>query len=336
MKYAILFLSILFLSCDQDPLIDKVDTANDEFFKDGEVEIIFENDTNNGINVIFMGDAYLEADLGKTYGSYRDHARENIRILFETPPFSEYKEHFNAYIVYVESQDDEISLPDGSITNTAFGAQITGGGPNGLSVLRITDYDNLDQYVSKVTNSPRTEKELILMSVNNAGRGSAGLESNLAVFGSGRELTMLHEVGHAFAGLGDEYQFEGYVNDGDTQRYPNLDRTNDLELVKWAHFIGLDGYANVAAFEGGFYTPEGVWRFEQRGLMRSSSSEGYFNAPSREAFVQRIMELRNINYSFAAFLEIDQVSLQTIYDARSQNTMMPESIISCANFPEVD
>ena len=334
MKYVFLLLSILLVSCSQDSLIDKVDTSQDEFFKDGEVEMIFENDVANGINVIFMGDAYLKEDLGRTYGSYRDHARKNISVLFETAPFSEYKEHFNAYIVYVESQENEIKLPDGPDTNTAFGSKLSGGGPNGLTYLTISDYDKLDAYVSKATNAPRTDKEVILMSVNNVGRGSASLGSNLAVFGDGSEFTMLHELGHAFATLGDEYDFEGYINETETERYPNLDRTDDLNRIKWKHFVGLENYENVLAFEGGFYTPEGVWRSQQRSLMRSTSADRSFNAPSREAIVKRILELRGIAYDFDAFLEIDQLSLQTIANGRSQRAMMPEQIISCDNFAD--
>ena len=246
MRLLIIFFVMLMYSCNSgSELIQPINTANDTFFIDGDVEVVFENDRDNGINVLFMGDAYLQSDLGQTYGTYRELALENINALFETEPFSSYKEHFNAYIIYVVSNEDVITTTQ---NDTAFGTTISHTGPNNSPLLFISDYDNLEVYASKVTNSSLTEKELILMSINNTNRGTAFLNGNLALFGGGNTSLMIHEVGHAFAGLGDEYFFDDYLSTYNTTGIPNLDTTNDLNLVKWNHFIELENYNMAVSY----------------------------------------------------------------------------------------
>jgi hypothetical protein len=292
-------------SCSKDSDIINTPTS-DKYYKDKEVEIIFENDRENGINVIFMGDAYLKADLIKNNGKYNHDAIKSIEFFFNSHPFFEYKNYFNAYIIYAES----------SILNTGngFTANYPFGSTTAISFFPhpiITNYSALNDYVFKIKGRSITNKDLILMSVNGQTGGSAYLGGNIAVFGAFGSITttafpttvfstMLHEVGHAFASLGDEYivpnQNSTYVPEGKA----NLDNTNNVNLIKWNHFFGLQGYSSVGAFEGGGYLEFGMWRPEENSIMRGSGS--YFNAPSREAIVKRIMSLREIEYNFNSFL----------------------------------
>lgn len=300
MKKTIISLSLLFigitLSCSKESEVNNNDSS-DNYYKDKDVEIIFENDSENGINVIFMGDGYLKAELKKNNGKYNQDGRKSIAFLFNSHPFFEYKNHFNAYIIYAES----------STVNYTFDTN----NPNGMLNL---NYEMINNYVIKVKGRSRTNKDLILMAINglNDGTGIAVLGSNLAIFGTANSTVnttsafsvMLHEVGHAFASLGDEYiipnQIETYTPEG----RPNLDNTNDLNLIKWKHFIGLPGYSSVGAFEGGGYLEFGMWRPELNSIMQGNIGS-YFNAPSREAIVNRILTLRAIDYDFNSFLTLD-------------------------------
>ena len=79
-----------------------------EFFQDGEVEMLFDNAGPNGITMIFVGDGYIKEDLGKIYGNYRADAERYFDYLFSVEPFAGYREHFNAAIIYAESQSRNI------------------------------------------------------------------------------------------------------------------------------------------------------------------------------------------------------------------------------------
>lgn len=276
------------------------------YYQDKDIEIVFENDPEHGINVIFMGDAYLRRDLEKNKSKYRHDGIKSIDFLFNSHPFLEYKKYFNAYIIYVESSIENTS--NGIVVNYPFGSIV-----NEDNLTTITNFDAINDYVIELKGRSRSDNNLILMAINTLGSGSALLGGNIAIYGTyGSEEfytrafnVMLHEVGHAFASLGDEYTNPNLIPRS-TNLLPNIDTTNDLNLVKWNHFIGLDGYDEVNAFEGGNYKDFGMWRPEQGSIMGGNIGS-YFNAPSREAIVKRIMNLKGDDYSFETFLSLDSI-----------------------------
>ena len=271
-----------------------------------------------------MGDRYTKNDLHKVDGKYIDHARANIEFLFNSEPFKEYQDHFNAYIIFAES---EIVISNGTVVNhTVFGSTLVENPYSSTGMLKpiIEDLEAVNTYVYKVKGRNRTEKDLILMSINNISGGTATYNSNLGVFGDGKTGTMLHEVGHAFGGLGDEYYRINYTGPNFIN-YPNVDFTNDLSLIKWNHFIGLSGYEDVGAYEGGAYQQFGAWRPEYSSIMRGNI--GPFNAPSREAIVKRIMSIRGFEYTFENFLANDIANQNRI----SNNTSLNTDPIHCMN-----
>lgn len=143
----------------------------------------------------------------------------------------------------------------------------------------------------------------LLIVVNQGSGGNACYSCDLAYSGSHNVTTMIHEVGHSFGSLGDEYELQVYPNYNPEGR-PNLDNTDDIELVKWNHFIDHPLYGYVRTYEGGGYTTTGIWRPEVNSIMRGSSDR--FNAPSREALVQRILDIRNIPFDFDTFVSKDR------------------------------
>ena len=300
-----------------------VKPVDNKFFQDGEVELVFENDRENGINVIFLGDGYIRENLGKEHGSYKKDGLLYLKTLFESPPFSEYKSHFNAYIVYVESQETGVQI-DEKDKRTKFGGTFRYTCASGRSCLSIENFNAVQEYTEKI-NARSFQTNLVLMSVNESSGGSARLNGYVAIFGNSASPNIaIHEVGHAFAGLYDEYIVEDTSVEYNVANAPNLDITNDLEKIKWRHFIDLkDGnYRELGAFEGGGYQPFGVWRPDVNSVMRSAAINTFFNAPSREAIVRHIMSLRGIPFDFKAFLEVDKISISRIraFSGRVNNT----------------
>lgn len=306
-------LLIGFFSCTPDE-VEIRDAATSVNF-----EVVFENNKSSGINLIYMGDAYLESDLDKENGIYRQQALRNIDVFFETYPFSKFKEDYNAYIVYTASEENVVQV-GGVVSNTAFGAKYTN---SGTPTVTFTARINL--LVKEVTGGFMTKEDLVLMSVNNTGGGSAQLNGGIAVFGNGNSGVMMHEVGHAFAGLADEYS-TSLRPPADPERYPNLDNTENLDEIKWKRFIGLEGYENVGAFEGGGYVTNNIWRPEEISIMKSSGVL-HFNAPSREVIVKKINEILNRPCSFEDFLVLDRANM----DRKNKGpTLKPDSnLINC-------
>ena len=301
----VLLIGITF-SCSKDAEENVYDSP-DNYHQDKEVEVLFENDPENGINVIFMGDAYLRSDLKKNNGKYRHDAVETIEFLFNSHPFFEYKNHFNAYVVYAESSIQNTA--NGYVVNYPFGSSSNG---SAFHNPYITNYDAVDDYVFPVKGRTMNNKDLVLIGINSQEGGTAGFGSNIAVFGTRGSTTvpttvfsvMLHEAGHAFGSLGEEYSVPNSIITSYSGEMANLDTTNNLSLVKWSHFIGLNGYSSVGAYEGGGRQEFGIWRPEPSSIMRGNTGN-YFNAPSREAIVKKIMAVRGLPYDFNSFLLLD-------------------------------
>ena len=234
-----------------------------------------------------------------------------------TFPISEFQHYFNAYVIYAESEE--------RTGNTVFNVQYNGPGNNPSS----WDSNKMNQYVNAVFPN-QAQYHIKMISVNQGGGGRATLGGSLAIFGSFSEDTMVHEIGHALGGLADEYfNNPSSPNPFDPISVPNLDDTDDLNNIKWKHFIGHPNYLDVAAYEGGGYTNTGIWRPEQLSIMGVGSSSNYsehFNAVSREAIMKRIYDIKNINYSFEDFVLIDAAFL-----ARTANKSSRKVVIQCGN-----
>ncbi len=102
--------------------------------------------------------------------------------------------------------------------------------------------------------------------------------------------TLIHELGHSYAKLQDEYLD------------PALVETNLLEWISdsvhvsasktelnWSHWLGYeDELGIVGAYEGGYYRETGVWRATETSAMRDTLKP--FSAPQKEEWIRRFYD----------------------------------------------
>ena len=303
------------------PLDEEDDYSSTDYSQDGEVVTLQEATVGNGINIVFMGDAYVDRDMGPN-GLYVDVMRQSMEQFFKIEPYKTFRNRFNVYAVKVVSKNEKT----GEGYSTAFGVQITSNSisinPSGndkcyeyaLKVPTIKDKKNLT--IGVIVNS-RYDRGITDMSLSNqSGVGYYGACSNDPdAFGH----TLRHEVGgHAFAFLADEYYTQSlspsqdYIKDANTRYeeygwYSNIDFTDNPTKVKWSVFLSDERYKDeVGIFEGGANFKKGVYRPTYDSMMNTTID--YYNAPSRWAIYKRIMELSGEEASFDKFLEYDAVN----------------------------
>ncbi len=273
----------------------------------------------NGIDVVFVADGFVLDEI--VSGEYDQVMDQAITHFFDIEPYTTYKNYFDVHVVYAYSQESGCSNLL-TTKNTALGVKYTGAGS---STSMSADNDACFDYAESVPGVNLRET-LIAVVPNSTRYGgtcwmwSSGEAIALCPMSSSsypydfRGVVQHEAGGHGFGGLADEY-----VN-YDTETIPadeklsaqtwqalgffgNIDFTNDLATVRWKHFVGLTGYSYVGAYEGAYYYGHGVWRPESTSCMISNIR--YYNAPSREQIVKRIMSRSGGTYSFTDFQSKD-------------------------------
>ncbi len=304
------------MGCEEDaPPADQA-----AYHEDGEVQVLFENDPE-GVNVVFLGDGFTRSGL-EVAGDYQRSGTDIINYLFSVPPFSTYREYFNAYIVYAESA--EALTTDKTLKrNTTFG---TTWDSTVDRVLLANPSACIDYARRAVGGNPDKAHIMILLADVDLYGGSA-LNKIATSARRVKEEVIVHEIGHAFANLADEYVDAGVTYDPRWfLRYSaNVDDHSDLDSIKWSHLIGREGYEAVGAYEGGSYVSEGIWRPEEFSMM-SDVTIGHFNAPSREAIVRRILQIKGIPYELEDFLANDVIP--PAFNARASRRS-PRMLFGC-------
>lgn len=291
-------------------------------YAEGEVRIYELNRPIKPVNMIFLGDGFIQADFIEG-GAFDLAVAEAAEAIFNVEPYKTYREYFNIYKVAAFSVQRGATQTDRNITkNTAFSTAYGGG--SGMT----TNDDKVFQYAQNVPGIDLNKTSVILIVNDTRYAGTTMLYStgrSIAICPMNRNTQLpggfghivVHEAGgHGFGHLADEY-----TNDVATPPtadeikelkqwfgfgfYRNVDLTNDVNQVKWHDFIGRAGYDAVNVFEGANYHKTGVWRSEYISCMDDNMY--YFNAPSRAAIVERLLTIAGESYTLAGFVAKDAV-----------------------------
>lgn len=302
------------------PLDEDEDYSSTDYSKDGEVLTLQKASKGKGINLVFMGDAYTDRDMGKG-GLYESLMEYSMEEFFAIEPYKTFRDRFNVYAVKVVSKNGRTG--DGYTTalgSVATMSSISTGNTEkcyeyALKVPGIKDDKNL--VIGVLVNSSTSARGICVMSESKqSGVGYCGSTgNNREAFGG----TIRHEVGgHGFAFLDDEYETEQgtatkeHIDFRNTMYkkygwYSNVDFTDDPKKVKWSAFLSDSRYKDeVGIYEGGSLYTKGAYRPSENSMMRHNYE--YYNAPSRWAIYQRIMKLSGEECTFENFLKYDAVN----------------------------
>lgn len=312
-----------------------------DFSMDKKVRVVQKASKGNGIDIVLMGDCYSDRMIAA--GDYDRDMERTINSIFKHEPFKSFKDMFNIYIIYAVSENEIVGK------STVFGSH-PDRAENGGSI--GADYISNIYAYSHAASGKGDQREIVTIVVFNSEINDGAVRhfistsaegevfdyhndlnwddyhggENIAFLSgpttSGYEETVIHELGHAFGNLADEYFSEGeiseYAKNDLLHIFPygmwkNIDVTGDSNLVKWRHFLSDSRYINtgVGVYEGGNLYAKGIWRPSANSIMRGMT--GQFNAPSREAIYYRIHKLaygKNWPYDYEAFVQWDQKNIE--------------------------
>ncbi len=330
-----------------------------DYSKDKTVKVLQKASEGAGVDLILIGDGYSDRMIES--GEYDCDMERTVESIFLYEPFKSFRHLFNIYIAYAVSENEVIGK---STVFDSYATRATVGHIGSNDSQRILSYsmnasgkgDPRDVATIVVLNSEVSDGVCInfLHTSHVAGsdyhsdpnwddyHGGNGYAVVSGPKQDGYEETVIHEFGHMFGKLADEY-----INDGDDYQgiseqeklnlqefFPygmnkNIDVTDDPASIKWSHFLSDSRYSNsgTGIFEGANQYRTGVWRPSENSIMRNMS--GQFNAPSREAIYYRIHKLaygKDWQYNFEDFVQWDLKNIQSETKASVQSVPYPARV----------
>ncbi len=233
---------------------------------------------DNRINLIILGDGYQSSELSK----FIIDANNFSSAFFSEKPYYEYRDYFNVFAIKTPSNQSGASHPrtgsdqhdiDGYhpllVVDNYFGSTFDYNGIHRLLFPRTT------ATITNVlaNNFPSYDQVIIL--VNSPYYGGSGGEfatistsegTNFFINGSANELA-LHELGHSFSDLADEY----YAGDNWAAEKVNMTQESDPTNVKWKNWLydyGIGIYQHIDYSSGykNWYRPHENCKMRRLGV----------------------------------------------------------------------
>ena len=266
------------------------------------------------IDVVIVSEGYTEAEQEK----FLLDARRAVSAILSHEPFASLQESFTFRAVFAPSQQSGVSVPhDGLWLDTALSSHFdTFYSDRYLTTSSIWNLWDL------VGNVPFDQ---VIVLVNTGIYGGGGVYNSITIMNSDHSTfspVLVHEFGHAFAGLGDEYfyddQFET-LYPADTEPWePNLTTLVDFQS-KWEDMLApgtpvptpvdeiektdvrrkwktlspsqkAELNFKVGVYEGGGYTSAGVYRPVQECRMKINECE-HFCPVCERAIIRMVAHL---------------------------------------------
>ena len=232
----------------------------------------------NKVDLVFVAEGYTKSEMDK----FRKDAARFTDFLFRTPPYSDRKNDFNVWAVECPSEESGTDIPGENIwKNTALQSHFYTFG-----IDRYLTAPNLAVIRDKVWNIPC---DAVFVIVNSEKYGGGGIYNYYALGTADHHLScavFVHELGHSFAGLADEYfnsevAYNDFYNLTTEPWEPNITTLVNFDM-KWKSMIPAgtpvptppDETNNdkIGVYEGGGYVTKGVFRPMINCRMRSNSA----------------------------------------------------------------
>ena len=224
-------------------------------------------DSKDKIDVAILSEGYTKKEMKRFYKD----AQATVDALFSHEPFASMKDRFNIVAVAAPSQDSGVSVPrEGKWCRTAVDSHFdTFYSDRYLTTL------HLSQMHDALSGVPY---EHVIILANTDTYGGGGIYDSYTLTTAHHSAfapVVVHEFGHSFGGLTDEYAYDDqYVE----YYYPDIEPW-EQNITTMADFSkkwkDLYEQGVVGLVEGGGYQTKGVWRPQENCRMRTNAAPAF-------------------------------------------------------------
>jgi hypothetical protein len=256
--------------------------------------IYYNGEPAKKVDLVFISEGYADSERQK----FLDDSGKMTEYLFSVSPFNRNKENFNVAALWVPSKESGTDIPGKNIyRNTRFNAS-------------FYTFD-VDRYLTTSDMRPIYDElsgvawDNFYLLVNSPEYGGGGFYNFLGISTTDHYLAgkvLVHELGHSFAGLGDEYYdaevaYEDFYNLAVEPWEPNITTLVDFSS-KWADLVPeqipiptprVAKYSAVTGvFEGGGYMSKGIFSPAMDCRMKSMAPDEFCEVCQRA--IQRVID----------------------------------------------
>mgnify|MGYP003292252834 CR=1 FL=1 len=319
---------------------------------DGKVTQLLKHKIGNGIPIVIMGDGFVDKDIKE--GKYRHATNKALEAIFSKHPLKSLKDYFDVYEVTAVSYysfETFWNYPEYHSTfQTALNVGVGKENSDGDIFSKLSPGNNskVVEYAEKVIGENQIDDATIVVVVNDFASG--GVTTYPSYSTEAREIPtgcsiayvsimelpnsstlldsfsyafiniLLHEFGHAFAKLADEYvdtnikdhnpeDLTWWQNTGYNR---NVSLESDVTKTPWADFAADSRYdfEKLGCYEGAYYQEKGIYRPTDNSIMNSNGTVRFhcFNVASRVMIYKRCMNIAygdSWTFNYEDFVKFD-------------------------------
>ena len=226
------------------------------------------------VDIVILPEGYTADEMPQ----FQQHCQNLVDVFAQQEPFASHLEDFNFRAVLAPSEESGVDIPASHIwKRTILNAH--------FYTFYIDRYCTTRSYFSVKDVAANAPYDQIYILVNSTQYGGGGFYNFYSMSTAGNMSSasvIIHEFGHAFAGLADEYEEPDnplalLYNLNVEPWEPNITSLVDFDS-KWADLVdpstpiptpsNYQYYSTVGAFEGGGYLNYGMYRPQQHCMMR--------------------------------------------------------------------
>lgn len=215
--------------------------------------LLYNGNSSNKVDIVFIAEGYTSLEMDK----FNKDARLFTEYLFEIEPYKSRKSDFNIWAVQAISNESGTDIPHNNIwKNTALSST--------FYTFKIDRYLTAPDQSLVASAAANVPYDALYVIVNTDKYGGGGIYNFYGLSMASHPTTpqvFVHEFGHSFAGLADEYYssevaYEDFYNLSLEPWEPNITTLVNFEK-KWSKMVDSK---EAGIFEGGGYMAKGIFR----------------------------------------------------------------------------